>query len=186
MPADDPLWSWWETQRLPFEWRPLAWAAFEQKYTGNTKRYADWLAFSDARCARTKLHAFRRSLPDGSNVADGSANSCGGGMSRIETIGNATLYLGDCREILPTLPKVDAVITDPPYGIGADLAENDRRSRRKQGIMSRGLGCPSKRQIFRPDSCRVEISSFGVKLLPTSCLLRVVAGGDKEQRGELP
>ena len=32
-------------------------------------------------------------------------------------IGNATLYLGDCREILPTLPKVDAVITDPPYGI---------------------------------------------------------------------
>jgi len=33
----------------------------------------------------------------------------------IEIIGNATLYLGDCREILPTLPKVDAVITDPPY-----------------------------------------------------------------------
>ena len=36
---------------------------------------------------------------------------------RKEVIGNATLYLGDCREILPTLPKVDAVITDPPYGI---------------------------------------------------------------------
>jgi site-specific DNA-methyltransferase (adenine-specific) len=34
---------------------------------------------------------------------------------RIEQIGNATLYLGDCMEILPTLPKVDAVITDPPY-----------------------------------------------------------------------
>ena len=32
-------------------------------------------------------------------------------------IGNATLYLGDCMEILPTLPKVDAVITDPPYGV---------------------------------------------------------------------
>jgi len=36
---------------------------------------------------------------------------------RIETIGDATLYLGDCLEILPTLGKVDAVITDPPYGI---------------------------------------------------------------------
>lgn len=35
---------------------------------------------------------------------------------RVETIGSATLYLGDCREILPTMPKVDAVITDPPYG----------------------------------------------------------------------
>jgi len=39
---------------------------------------------------------------------------------RIETIGDATLYLGDCLEILPTLPKVDAVVTDPPYGIGRD------------------------------------------------------------------
>jgi site-specific DNA-methyltransferase (adenine-specific) len=26
-----------------------------------------------------------------------------------------TLYHGDCREILPTLPKCDATITDPPY-----------------------------------------------------------------------
>jgi len=34
---------------------------------------------------------------------------------RKEVIGNATLYLGDCLEILPTLPKVDAVITSPPY-----------------------------------------------------------------------
>jgi DNA modification methylase len=36
---------------------------------------------------------------------------------KIERIGNATLYLGDSMEILPTLSKVGAVITDPPYGI---------------------------------------------------------------------
>jgi DNA modification methylase len=35
-------------------------------------------------------------------------------------IGDATLYLGDCMDILPTLNKVDAVITDPPYGIRRD------------------------------------------------------------------
>ena len=29
-----------------------------------------------------------------------------------------TIYHGDCREILPTLGKVDLVLTDPPYGIG--------------------------------------------------------------------
>jgi DNA modification methylase len=34
-------------------------------------------------------------------------------------IGNATLYLGDCLDILPTLSGVDAVVTDPPYGIDA-------------------------------------------------------------------
>ena len=39
-------------------------------------------------------------------------------MSDPVVIGNATLYLGDCRDILPTLPKVDAVVTDPPYGLG--------------------------------------------------------------------
>jgi DNA modification methylase len=33
-----------------------------------------------------------------------------------------TIYHGDCREILPALPRVDAVITDPPYGIRADEA----------------------------------------------------------------
>jgi len=42
---------------------------------------------------------------------------------RVEQIGDATLYLGDCMEILPTLPKVDAVITDPPYGIGDKWAK---------------------------------------------------------------
>jgi len=36
---------------------------------------------------------------------------------RVKTIGDATLYLGDCLEILPTLEGVDAVVTDPPYGI---------------------------------------------------------------------
>ena len=39
-------------------------------------------------------------------------------MKPTETIGNCHLYLGDCREILPHLPKVDLVLTDPPYGIG--------------------------------------------------------------------
>lgn len=39
-------------------------------------------------------------------------------MSAPVIIGDATLYLGDCREILSTLPIGGAVITDPPYGIG--------------------------------------------------------------------
>ena len=38
---------------------------------------------------------------------------------RKEIIGDCTLYLGDCLEILPTLRKFDLCLTDPPYGIGA-------------------------------------------------------------------
>jgi hypothetical protein len=37
---------------------------------------------------------------------------------REEIIGDCRLILGDCRDILPTLGPVDAVVTDPPYGIG--------------------------------------------------------------------
>jgi DNA modification methylase len=37
--------------------------------------------------------------------------------TEIVTIRDCTLYRGDCLEVLPTLGKVDAVVTDPPYGI---------------------------------------------------------------------
>ncbi len=37
---------------------------------------------------------------------------------RKEIIGDSVLYLGDCLDILPTLGKVDVVVTDPPYGVG--------------------------------------------------------------------
>lgn len=40
-------------------------------------------------------------------------------MTQPVTIGRAQLWLGDCRDILPLLQKVDAVVTDPPYGIAA-------------------------------------------------------------------
>lgn len=42
-----------------------------------------------------------------------------GPLLRIETIGNATLYLGDCREVVPTLAPVDIVVTSPPYNLGS-------------------------------------------------------------------
>ena len=38
--------------------------------------------------------------------------------TRREVIGDCTLYQGDCLEVMPTLGSVDAVVTDPPYGIG--------------------------------------------------------------------
>jgi len=49
-------------------------------------------------------------------------------MKPTEIIGNCHLFLGDCREILPHLPKVDLVLTDPPYGIGADSHAGPEKS----------------------------------------------------------
>ena len=41
---------------------------------------------------------------------------------REERIGGQRLILGDCLSIMPTLGRFDAVVTDPPYGIGVDRA----------------------------------------------------------------
>jgi DNA modification methylase len=46
-------------------------------------------------------------------------------MSRVEHLAEGvTLYLGDCRDVLPTLGHVDAVITDPPYGVDLVAKQN--------------------------------------------------------------
>lgn len=56
---------------------------------------------------------------------------------RKEVIGDCELWLGDCREILPTLPRVDAVVTDPPYGVGK--AEWDGEAVKDWLPLARGL-----------------------------------------------
>ncbi len=53
---------------------------------------------------------------------------------RKEVIGDATLYLADCLSVLPTLGKVDAVVTDPPYGIGEASGKNKSRGNLAQAI----------------------------------------------------
>jgi site-specific DNA-methyltransferase (adenine-specific)/modification methylase len=45
------------------------------------------------------------------------------------TIGSATLYHADCREVLPTLPVHDLMLTDPPYGIGINKSHRLATSR---------------------------------------------------------
>jgi hypothetical protein len=75
-------------------------------------------------------------MMDGYDAADNSRLSYEVGITacrdklasfRKEVIGECTLYLGDCREVLPLLPRFDAVVTDPPYGIG--IASNPVRQK---------------------------------------------------------
>ena len=50
-------------------------------------------------------------------------------------IGDAELYLGDCLDVLPTLGKVDAVVTDPPYAVPTEVAQT-RQITRNAGDLS--------------------------------------------------
>lgn len=65
-------------------------------------------------------------------------------------IGNAQLFLGDCLEVLPTLPKVDAVITDPPYGMAWNT--DSTRFSGGQRVVSRGEGRNDWGSIHADDS----------------------------------
>lgn len=49
--------------------------------------------------------------------------------ARKEVIGDCTLYEGDCLEVMPTLGQFDAVVTDPPYGIGEGARKTQTRQR---------------------------------------------------------
>jgi site-specific DNA-methyltransferase (adenine-specific) len=46
-------------------------------------------------------------------------------VERVE-IGPCVLYRGDCRDVLPTLDGIDAVVTDPPYGVSLKTNFHER------------------------------------------------------------
>ena len=63
--------------------------------------------------------------------------------ARTETLADGvTLYMGDCREILPTLARADAVVTDPPYGV-LDEAWDDMNERELARFTMSWLGLAS-------------------------------------------
>ena len=93
---------------------------------------------------------------------------------RVEIIGNATLYLGDCRDILPTLGKVDAVVTDPPYGIDA-LKDMTRQSGQVFGYGSRRV---AKRVYERTEWDVTTVSDELIDLVLAAGQWCVLFGGN--------
>jgi site-specific DNA-methyltransferase (adenine-specific) len=70
---------------------------------------------------------------------------------RVERIGDATLYLGDMLDVLPTISGVDAVITDPPYSSGG-MVRGDRAAGTKQKYLQSDSGNHEKLHEFSGDN----------------------------------
>jgi len=76
-------------------------------------------------------------------------------MNRPEPviIGNATLYCGDCLDILPHLSGIDAVVSDPPYGMNLNT-DNSRFSGghiASQNKRGNGIGTGKGKPIINDD-----------------------------------
>ena len=86
-------------------------------------------------------------------------------------IGNATLYLGDCAEILPTLGHFDSVVTDPPYGI-------DVASIKYLGLTKRKNAATPPRDYGHSDWDKTTPNKELIDLLRKTSKWQIIFGGN--------
>lgn len=91
---------------------------------------------------------------------------------REEIIGAARLINADCRDVLPTLGKVDAVVTDPPYGIGVDATMH------KQSGTQYGRAAAAKSSYRATNWDNMPISPEDVVLLRSISRHQIIFGGN--------
>lgn len=90
----------------------------------------------------------------------------GDAVKRKVVIGDCTLYQGDCLEIMPLLGKVDAVVTDPPYGIGID------------GQVRRINGKKSDRKGYEFKGWDSERPDAALRFIASLDCLKIIWGGN--------
>jgi site-specific DNA-methyltransferase (adenine-specific) len=84
-----------------------------------------------------------------------------------------TIYHGDCRDVLPLLPKVDLVLTDPPYGVGFQYASHDdsleswRRLMQMVVVWTRAGGAS---MLITP-SCQIQQLEWIYRTIPPDWLI---------------
>jgi len=94
-------------------------------------------------------------------------------MAEKITIGNAELWHGDCRELLPVMPQFDLIATDPPYGIGINKSHRLSTSKGHGGETWDNETAPAWVMML----CREKAAHFVVwggnyyDLPPTRCFL---------------
>jgi site-specific DNA-methyltransferase (adenine-specific) len=75
----------------------------------------------------------------------------------VEQIGDATLYLGSCLDVMPALSRVDAVVTDPPYGIDFKYESHDDNEPAWFDLINRALPlCRALADFVIMPSCKIQ------------------------------
>ena len=82
-----------------------------------------------------------------------------------------TLYRGDCEAILPSLPKADLLLTDPPYGIGRCRGMGG-------GGRSKLTGMPRTHRTYEGGWDKGRPSKAVFDLLLASALRHIIWGGN--------
>ena len=97
---------------------------------------------------------------------------------RVEQFGGATLYLGDCREVLPSIsvaPSGLALVTDPLYGIGEAAG---KAARRTSGMTSMVRGPQPWRRAYPHKDWDNQTADEAVHAAIARCRWSIVFGGN--------
>ena len=92
---------------------------------------------------------------------------------RVERIGDAELWLGDCREIAPTLGPVDFIFTDPPYGHNNNNNDLIHRREAALGQLPAGVTMPG-RAIANDGAVASDLARWLFAFARTAAQLRLV------------
>ena len=92
------------------------------------------------------------------------------------TIGDATLYLGDCLHVLNDIEQVDSVITDPPYSSGG-MVRGDRMQSTKTKYMLSDSGNQQRLCDFSGDNRDQRSFEFWSALWSSAAMQATVPGG---------
>ena len=94
---------------------------------------------------------------------------------REERIGDCTLYQGDCLAIMPTLGRVDAVVTDPPYGIGESAGKAKTRT---SGLTAKINGASKYQRDYGDKNWDAKTCDDEIALAVSLAKYSVVFGGN--------